>query len=578
MKKYSFVIFIFVLVFSISLHLLTGMSEALGRMDLPKLTSFDVAVTRDSWTLHDAIKNTERFAPAAHDGSIRFWDTRQAIWLRISVPYLREQLVDLDLSVLALQSEYLSDVEFYLPIGKGRFKKFSHGLDITLGQRSFPSRVPSVRLRDVDPNGLIFVRLKTSLPSGLNVLVGNEDVFFSNTVGNVNQYMFFYSFLISLTLTYLFFYLMTGHRGYTYSLLRQLGICMFIFSLNGFLQLSFHLPLRFFHAVGWLGFTLYAAASYLFWGYMAPSFTRTVFFRFLRGLLFSVVAMMLFSALIDARLFAILFSVAVVGIELLATFAILSMKYKEAPKKTLLFAASRLSFVLGIVFYYVDMFFPPRLFYQTFFFVGLTLDPVFLACMLIPNTRKRLENYFTLERESAHYEMLSQKDSMTGLYNKANLLRILKNSIDLSYEQRTIFSFIMIDIDHFKRYNDTWGHPEGDKALLFLSKTIQNNLREKDAAARYGGEEFSIILPDVPLSLAMLIADRIRVTCEMESHSLGEGKSFTISMGISCYSDADTVETLVKRADKSLYFAKANGRNRIETEESVKESSQETQA
>lgn len=577
MKKYSFRIFIFVLAFSIAIHLLTGMSEALGRMDLPKLTSFDVAVTSESWTLNDAIKNSERFAPVGRDGSILFWDTSRSVWLRVSVPYLREKLVDLDLSVLALQSEYLSDVEFYLPTGGGDFKKFSHGLDITLGQRSFPSRVPSVRLRDIDPYGVIYIRLKTSLPSGLNVLAGNEDVFFSNTVGNVNQYMFFYSFLISLTLTYLFFYLMTGHRGYTYSLLRQLGICMFIFSLNGFLQLSFHLPLRFFHVVGWLGFTLYAYASYLFWGYMAPSLTNTALFRFLRNLQVLAVVTMLFSALLDVRLFAILSSVAVVGLELVATVAILLMKFKETPKRTSLFVASRLSFVLGIIFYYVDMFFPPRLFYQTFFFVGLTLDPVFLACMLIPNTRRRLENYFTLERESAHYEMLSQKDSMTGLYNKANLLRILKNSIDLSHEQRTLFSFIMIDIDHFKRYNDTWGHPEGDKALLFLSKTIQNNLREKDAAARYGGEEFSIILPDVPLSLAVLIAERIRTTCETESHSLGEGKSFTISMGISCYNEADTLETLVKRADKSLYFAKANGRNRIETEESVKDSAEEIQ-
>jgi diguanylate cyclase (GGDEF)-like protein len=119
-------------------------------------------------------------------------------------------------------------------------------------------------------------------------------------------------------------------------------------------------------------------------------------------------------------------------------------------------------------------------------------------------------------------------------------------------------SAIMLDIDHFKKFNDTYGHDAGDKALFTIAEIIEMEIRETDLAIRYGGEEFLILLPQTGLTETIEAAERIMKAVNSQT-------KYTVSMGIATYNkDIHQKEDIIKKADDALYLAKNNGRNRIE--------------
>jgi diguanylate cyclase (GGDEF)-like protein len=122
-------------------------------------------------------------------------------------------------------------------------------------------------------------------------------------------------------------------------------------------------------------------------------------------------------------------------------------------------------------------------------------------------------------------------------------------------------SLVMIDIDHFKKCNDTYGHPVGDEVIRMVSRIIKLMIRATDRAFRYGGEEFVILLPETPSGNGYTLNERLRLAVEADRSV--KGLSITISSGITAFADTDTPESFVKRADTCLYSAKESGRNRV---------------
>ncbi|MCK4729091.1 MAG: GGDEF domain-containing protein, partial [Desulfobacterales bacterium] len=125
----------------------------------------------------------------------------------------------------------------------------------------------------------------------------------------------------------------------------------------------------------------------------------------------------------------------------------------------------------------------------------------------------------------------------------------------------------MLDIDHFKKVNDQYGHLAGDDVLEELARLIRQNIRDVDAVGRYGGEEFIIILPKTDLSSALNVTERIRKAIEMAGIKDSEGNVFsiTVSQGLASYKPGEDKHSFISRADDALYAAKENGRNRVET-------------
>ncbi|MCG2786205.1 MAG: diguanylate cyclase, partial [Anaerolineae bacterium] len=169
--------------------------------------------------------------------------------------------------------------------------------------------------------------------------------------------------------------------------------------------------------------------------------------------------------------------------------------------------------------------------------------------------------------ESLQEELREQaiRDSLTGLFNRRYLDESFSKKISRMKKKESSLAVIMLDIDHFKSFNDTHGHSAGDELLAMLGELLRNQTRQSDVACRYGGEEFVILLSDTSLEVATKRAEEIRRSFESIRVSF-EGKSLksTISIGISIYPDhGDQPEALIIQADQALYQAKSSGRNRV---------------
>jgi len=183
----------------------------------------------------------------------------------------------------------------------------------------------------------------------------------------------------------------------------------------------------------------------------------------------------------------------------------------------------------------------------------------------------------TLELKLANERLseLAMTDPLTNVLNKRAFSKKLIEEIDRSSRYHHSLVVAMIDVDHFKHFNDTEGHVLGDEALKKVAQIFSGNLRKSDSIGRFGGEEFIIMMPETKIQGGLEICERLRTSVEQERFQ-GQDKStyLTISIGLSVFPEAgDTAEALINSADKALYEAKQSGRNRVMTYQNVTSSS-----
>jgi len=176
-----------------------------------------------------------------------------------------------------------------------------------------------------------------------------------------------------------------------------------------------------------------------------------------------------------------------------------------------------------------------------------------------------------LEDMLTRVENLAIMDPLTGLFNRRRFESILANEFKRAARYQNPLSCLMIDIDHFKSVNDTFGHQTGDMVLKEVAGIIQTTIREVDTAARWGGEEFVVLSPNTSRENAKRVAERIRSAFTSHAFAGIDGQRVTISIGISGTPSPsiDTKDKLIHAADVALYEAKKNGRNRVEVSESL---------
>lgn len=185
--------------------------------------------------------------------------------------------------------------------------------------------------------------------------------------------------------------------------------------------------------------------------------------------------------------------------------------------------------------------------------------------LAIYENRKYLKNFsisLKLKDKTDELEVLSFKDSLTGLFNRRYLFYTLENEIKRFNRYSTPFSILLVDIDFFKKVNDTYGHLTGDSVLVEFASIALEVCRGEDIVSRYGGEEFVMVLIGASLENAVIAAERIRRSVE-EYGFHNVPKKITISIGVAEIRKAEDIETVIKRADEKLYEVKNNGRNQI---------------
>jgi len=155
---------------------------------------------------------------------------------------------------------------------------------------------------------------------------------------------------------------------------------------------------------------------------------------------------------------------------------------------------------------------------------------------------------------------ISNTDKLTGISNRRFFQEKLEEQIVIYRKVEKPFSLLIIDIDHFKKVNDTYGHQIGDIVLVKLANILKNQVRKDDIVARFGGEEFTLILPNTDVDEAILIAQKLNRAIELAEWT--ETGNLTVSVGIDTFTENDTEASIVKKADQALYVSKENGRNR----------------
>jgi diguanylate cyclase len=172
-----------------------------------------------------------------------------------------------------------------------------------------------------------------------------------------------------------------------------------------------------------------------------------------------------------------------------------------------------------------------------------------------------------LQEDLATVRSESLTDPLTNLANRKHFDEQLVHAMAEAEERSEPLSLVMADIDHFKSFNDTWGHLTGDQVLRLVAMSLSQNVKGQDIAARYGGEEFAVVLPNTVLRSALTVADHIRravMSKELLKRSTGQSLGrVTVSFGVATVHRGDTAEALIARADTCLYAAKHNGRNRV---------------
>ncbi len=176
---------------------------------------------------------------------------------------------------------------------------------------------------------------------------------------------------------------------------------------------------------------------------------------------------------------------------------------------------------------------------------------------LYKNGRELKEAYKRIEE-------LAALDELTGSFNRRCIMRMLDDEITRSRRTKAPCSIALIDLDWFKRINDSYGHPTGDEVLRTFAITVFANIRTVDRFGRYGGEEFLLVLPDTPGDTATRLLDRLRaIIADLDWSAFSPGMQVTVSAGVTTLRPDETADTFLARADGALYAAKARGRNRI---------------
>ncbi len=186
-------------------------------------------------------------------------------------------------------------------------------------------------------------------------------------------------------------------------------------------------------------------------------------------------------------------------------------------------------------------------------------------CLIIYDVTDNATHKLELEKANQELALLSQTDGLTKLFNRMHWERCLRAEFKRWTRSKNPSCLVMIDIDHFKKINDEYGHVVGDETIRHISALIREQVRETDVSGRYGGEEFAILLSDTTLDNAYVFAERLRQTVEASVVKYNDiDLKYTISVGISEINEAiSTYEAWIECADAALYQSKEGGRNRV---------------
>ena len=519
-------------------------------------------------SLEDLLTPEERgFAPNP-EKTIEIGRTESAVWLRFKLappdrPETRHNWF------LEVGKQGIGSLDLYIPLSgrEGHYKKIEFGTWRSYPPDHIPSRTSVVALPESwDSQGWFFLRIKSDISINFPLRIYRAGAFIQHLLPDLYGFGILFGILIGMILYNLSIFLFLRERIYLFYVLYIFSMFWYMLILYGHFEALFKPSPDQMRAVFFTG----SGMVWVFGGLFSRSFLNT---RRLAPVLDRlIIVMILVSTLITfTGLAGLNFTahrlnifVGVTGPPLAMMAAVRAWQKRFAPARY--FLAAWLIMMTGIMLYSMGGIFIPRSPVTIYTFaVGAGIESVLLSLALADRIRLLQVEKERLTHRAQQLRRDAETDSLTGLFNRRFLLATLEAEIIEAGTRKKPLSLLILDVDHFKRFNDAYGHLEGDRVLVSLANVLFDHLREKDSPCRYGGEEFVVVLPNTGLPHALAAAERIRTAFSelVFDPESGEKIGVTVSIGAAELHPRDGAQDLIRRADNALYQAKNSGRNRV---------------
>jgi diguanylate cyclase (GGDEF)-like protein len=484
--------------------------------------------------------------------------TTSAFWFRFTIDRFT---ADAAARILEIDNSNMERIDIYFPghpvIPMGR------KVDI----RSIPmkTRNQSVAIpRDVDENSPVYLRVQTTtiMFVPLRALTVAERI--NKMMGETLFFGFFFGIIIAIFFVNLFSLFLLKNQNFKVYLFYLFFLLLYQFRVHGF---SYLLPIPFavqnfvlWISLGGLGSYMMLFAKRFLGLRLRLPLANKILDIFLVLFLLQTVTGCFFSTF-WANQIAYITGFLVPIVIIVSTTVIYFSGYREARYYLLAWC----SLFTGTLIWSTSSYAAAQIPANYFFIVGTALDSLLFTLAIFDQIKTELMEKAAISESEKYYIDLSRTDALTGLYNRRYLDDIVRRleSEDAISDQHSI---IMLDLDYFKKINDTYGHPAGDIVLINVSAKIKSHIRKTDIACRYGGDEFLIYLPGATVQTAQTIAEKIRADIggnHCIDNETGNTINHTVSIGITENRNNDSFDASFLRADAALYKAKKSGRNCI---------------
>ncbi|MBP2629532.1 MAG: periplasmic/7TM domain sensor diguanylate cyclase [Firmicutes bacterium] len=563
------IITFFLLCFIFNLHSAWA-GEKQGTDERCAITNFEFFEDVNGGYDFDTVRSIEfekKFQQYQQD-TISLGISKSVFWIRFVVPPNDAPKLDMK-QLLQLSNPNIGKIDLYIPVindsAEANFSYIEKHVGVErpstnrdIWDNDWTFAVPSLYTR----SQYTYMRLESVSTMRLPVVVWQENAFLKASFIKNIGFGVFYGVLIAMFFYNLFIAFALRDKTYLFYILYILFMFLYQFNVHGHFKLWVNISYPLYNAFFWICL----AAGFIFPILFTASFLQihedeVAWSNIIKSLLTAAIMQGILGVL-GYSIWANQIANCLGFIEPLLFMALAISRYQQGFHPAIYYLLAWGILSLGVFVWILS---PYRIMAENILMFATAAEAVLLSLALSDRFRILRLKELTLTRNVHYYRDLSITDELTGLYNRRYLENKMRQEMTRALEKEQSLALIIMDIDFFKKYNDTYGHWQGDQVLRRFSESLLNTLDDRQMAFRFGGEEFVILLPDTNCDDAAAIAERIRSDFEAKAFTPIANTSVhvTVSVGFSILKSNDTEEDLFQRADKALYQAKSSGRNRV---------------
>ena len=502
---------------------------------------------------------------------ISFGITKSVYWIRFYLPHNNDDALEFG-QLLQLNNPNIDKIDLFLPVAdysdpaKVRYVAKTAGvsrpsatMDIRDNTWVFP--IP----QQIRKDHFLYLRLESTSALRLPMVLRQSSDFISETFLKNMGFGIFFGILLSMFLYNLFIFFVLRDKAYLFYILYICFMFIYQFQVHGYLKLWVTLSYPIHNAIFWLCLSAaFISAIYFTSNFLQVTKENSHWDKILKAL----VGIAILQGALGVSGYNVWANQIAHGLGLggpLLIIGLAAFRFHQGfkPARYYLLAWGILS--VGIIIWVLAAYIPDTFSAATYLLVATASEAILLSFALSDRFRVMLRKESALKEHIQYYRDLSLSDALTGLYNKRHFTKKLLQEVEFAHQNNTLLSLLMIDIDHFKAYNDQYGHWAGDQVLIRFGESLLTTLENGQLAFRYGGEELVVLVPNANCKEATLLAERIRQKLLAEEFTPDSDikVSVSVSIGATELTSEDTPDSLFQRADTALYKAKETGRNQV---------------